>query len=112
MPKLLVDFITSLDGYAGGGWPGFWGSPGARVPGLARRTTRGHIPYGSEHLPTDVGLRRRRNPTGNRRVHCRRGGFRRRTHASVEGVSPLSRSRSRGPTPRWCERTQSKRSGR
>ncbi|MGP3777199.1 dihydrofolate reductase family protein (plasmid) [Streptomyces sp. SDT5-1] len=26
MPELLVDFITSLDGYASGaGWPGFWG---------------------------------------------------------------------------------------
>ncbi len=27
MPELLVDFITSLDGYASGeGWPGFWGA--------------------------------------------------------------------------------------
>ncbi|WP_245852761.1 dihydrofolate reductase family protein [Blastococcus aggregatus] len=26
MAELLVDFITSLDGYASGhGWPGFWG---------------------------------------------------------------------------------------
>jgi hypothetical protein len=26
MQKLLVDFITSLDGYgAAEGWPGFWG---------------------------------------------------------------------------------------
>ncbi len=30
MPELLVDFITSLDGYASGeGWPGFWGLEGA-----------------------------------------------------------------------------------
>ena len=29
MPDLLVDFITSLDGYASGeGWPGFWGLEG------------------------------------------------------------------------------------
>ena len=29
MPQLLVDFITSLDGYASGeGWPGFWGLQG------------------------------------------------------------------------------------
>src|SRR5215212_7537564 len=29
MPELLVDFITSLDGYASGeGWPGFWGLQG------------------------------------------------------------------------------------
>jgi dihydrofolate reductase len=29
MPELLIDFITSLDGYASGeGWPGFWGLQG------------------------------------------------------------------------------------
>jgi dihydrofolate reductase len=29
MPELLVDFITSLDGYASGdGWPGYWGLEG------------------------------------------------------------------------------------
>ena len=29
MPELMVDFITSLDGYASGeGWPGFWGLQG------------------------------------------------------------------------------------
>jgi dihydrofolate reductase len=29
MPELLVDFITSLDGYAAGeGWPGWWGLQG------------------------------------------------------------------------------------
>jgi dihydrofolate reductase len=29
MPELLIDFITSLDGYASGeGWPGFWGLEG------------------------------------------------------------------------------------
>lgn len=29
MSELLVDFITSLDGYAsGGGWPGYWGLEG------------------------------------------------------------------------------------
>src|SRR3954466_4583960 len=29
MSELLVDFITSLDGYASGeGWPGFWGLQG------------------------------------------------------------------------------------
>jgi hypothetical protein len=29
MPELLVDFITSLDGYgAAEGWPGFWGLEG------------------------------------------------------------------------------------
>ncbi len=29
MPELVVDFITSLDGYASGeGWPGWWGRQG------------------------------------------------------------------------------------
>jgi dihydrofolate reductase len=29
VPELLIDFITSLDGYgAGDGWPGFWGLEG------------------------------------------------------------------------------------
>ena len=29
MPELLIDFITSLDGYAAAdGWPGFWGMEG------------------------------------------------------------------------------------
>jgi hypothetical protein len=29
MPELMIDFITSLDGYgAAEGWPGFWGSKG------------------------------------------------------------------------------------
>jgi len=29
MPELLVDFITSLDGYAAAeGWPGWWGLEG------------------------------------------------------------------------------------
>ena len=29
MPELLIDFITSLDGYgAADGWPGWWGLDG------------------------------------------------------------------------------------
>jgi hypothetical protein len=31
MPELLVDFITSLDGYASAeGWPGLWGLEGPK----------------------------------------------------------------------------------
>ena len=34
MPELLVDFITSLDGYASGeGWPGWWGLEGPEYLG-------------------------------------------------------------------------------
>ena len=36
MPELLIDFITSLDGYASGeGWPGFWGLEGPEYLALA-----------------------------------------------------------------------------
>ena len=36
MAELMVDLITSLDGYASAqGWPGWWGLGGARVPRLA-----------------------------------------------------------------------------
>jgi hypothetical protein len=45
MPELMVDFITSLDGYgAADGWPGLWGLEGPEyLPGWEtsrRRTTR------------------------------------------------------------------------
>ena len=34
MRELLVDFITSLDGYASGeGWPGWWGLQGPEYLG-------------------------------------------------------------------------------
>src|SRR5690606_22413617 len=34
MPELLVDFITSLDGYGGAeGWPGWWGLEGPEYLG-------------------------------------------------------------------------------
>ena len=34
MPERLVDFITSLDGYASAeGWPGFWGMEGPEYQG-------------------------------------------------------------------------------
>ncbi len=33
MPELLIDFITSLDGYAAAdGWPGWWGLEGPEYP--------------------------------------------------------------------------------
>ena len=38
MPELLVDFITSLDGYgAAEGWPGWWGLQGPGVPRVVGR---------------------------------------------------------------------------
>jgi hypothetical protein len=45
MPELMIDFITSLDGYgAADGWPGWWGLEGPDTsPGWEiswRRTTQ------------------------------------------------------------------------
>lgn len=44
MSELLVDFITSLDGYASGeGWPGFWGLEGPEYLGwLDESAERGY----------------------------------------------------------------------
>ena len=41
MPELLIDFITSLDGYASAeGWPGFWVSRGpSSSPGWVNNPT-------------------------------------------------------------------------
>ena len=43
MPELMIDFITSLEGYgAAEGWPGFWGLEGPSTsPGwtISRRPT-------------------------------------------------------------------------
>ena len=53
MPELMIDFITSLDGYgAAEGWPGWWGLEGPRVPRLAGRSAGGglHGPHGRKHL--------------------------------------------------------------
>jgi dihydrofolate reductase len=42
MSELLVDFITSLDGYASGeGWPGFWGLEGPEYLGWLGESPEG-----------------------------------------------------------------------
>jgi dihydrofolate reductase len=42
MPELLVDFITSLDGYgAAEGWPGFWGLQGPEYLGWLAESPEG-----------------------------------------------------------------------
>ncbi len=50
MQELLVDFITSLDGYVSAqGWPGFWGLQGPEY--LASLEEQPDVTYlmGSEH---------------------------------------------------------------
>src|SRR6058998_1457644 len=72
MPELLVDFITSLDGYASAeGWPGWWGLQGpeylawlaeqpevtylmgANTYRLMSGFAAGEPPAGQEELPAD-----------------------------------------------------------
>ena len=44
MPELLVDFITSLDGYgAAEGWPGWWGLKGRSTSPGWPRTRSDHL---------------------------------------------------------------------
>lgn len=48
MPKLMVDFITSLDGYgAAEGWPGFWGMEGPEYLGRLAEEEEHTIPMGA-----------------------------------------------------------------
>ncbi len=45
MPELLVDFITSLDGYASAeGWPGYWGLEGPEYLGFLAESPEGEYP--------------------------------------------------------------------
>lgn len=67
MGELIVDFITSLDGYASAeGWSGWSGLEGPEYLHWARRAARGNAAHGCEHVPADVGLRRRLHPSGDR----------------------------------------------
>src|SRR3978361_14220 len=65
MSELLVDFITSLDGYASGeGWPGFWGLQGPEY--LAWLEEQPEVTYllGANTYPLMSGFAARENPAG------------------------------------------------
>jgi len=50
MAELLVDFITSLDGYASGeGWPGFWGLEGPEYLAWLGEQPRSPTSWGRTH---------------------------------------------------------------
>ena len=73
MQELLVDFITSLDGYgAAEGWPGWWGLEGPEyLAWIGQQPTRLHDLDGSEHVPPDVRIRHRIQGVGLGRAHDR-----------------------------------------
>ena len=94
MSELLVDFITSLDGYASGeGWPGFWGLEGPEY--LAWLGEQPEVTYlmGANTYRLDVGLRRRRGPGMAK------------TSSGPKKRRPSTSSRKR---PRWCSPPRSR----
>lgn len=73
MPKLMVDFITSLDGYgAAEGWPGFWGMEGPEYLGRLAEEEEHTIPMGATTYRLMAGNgrdgRRVRKPGGSSRL--------------------------------------------
>ena len=111
MAELLVDFITSLDGYASGeGWPGFWGLQGPEY--LAWLEEQPGVTYlmGANTYRLMSGF-----AAGE--ASARQDEFDADEEASVDGLTqaskvvcsqPLSPSRSPGPTPPSCAMTRSR----
>ena len=86
MPELLVDFITSLDGYASGdGWPGFWGLEGPEY--LAWLGEQPEVTYlmGANTYRLMSGFAAGEIPAGQDEFRAEDEDVRRRTHARLEG---------------------------
>ncbi len=63
MPELLIDFITTLDGYASGeGWPGFWGLEGPEYLAWLSEQPEVTKMIGSNTYPLMSGLAAREIP--------------------------------------------------
>src|SRR5215217_2661179 len=85
MSELLVDFITSLDGYASGeGWPGFWGLEGPEY--LAWLGEQPQVTYlmGSNTYRLMSGFAAGEVPEGQNE-------FRAEEEASVDGLTQASK---------------------
>ena len=58
MPELLIDFITSLDGYAAAeGWPGWWGLEGPEYLAWLGEQPEADYTVLMEVVPSSVELR-------------------------------------------------------
>ena len=104
MPELLVDYITSLDGYgAADGWPRFWGLEGPEY--LAWLEDQPEEDYtvliGTNTYRLMSSWPTRASPGPRAWPDCRRSSSR-----------PAFRSRSRGRIPGWSVRIPSKPSER
>ena len=101
MAELLIDFITTLDGYgAAEGWPGWWGLEGPEYLVVVGRAARGglHGPDGRHHLPRHVGIRRR----GRARHGCAGGHVEGRLLVHVERAALVGEHATRGRGRRRC----------
>ena len=86
MPELMVDFITSLDGYASGeGWPGFWGLEGPEY--LAWLGEQPEVTYvmGANTYRLMSGFAAGETPAGQDEFTADEEASVDETHASVEG---------------------------
>lgn len=114
MADLLVDFITSLDGYASGeGWPGFWGLEGPEY--LAWLGEQPEVTYvmGANTYRLMSGFAAGQTPPGTDEFTAdEEATDDELTRASKVVFSQSLEERSRGPTPLSCAMTQSRRFGR
>jgi dihydrofolate reductase len=79
MPELLVDFITSLDGYgAAEGWPGWWGLQGPEyMAWLGERPEADYtVLMGANTYRLMSGLAAEGEPGRMRSLACRRSSSR------------------------------------
>ena len=85
MPELLVDFITSLDGYASGeGWPGFWGLQGPEYLAWLGEQPEATLLMGANTYRLMSGFAAGETPAGT-------DEFRPEEEASVDGLTRASK---------------------
>ena len=114
MRELMIDFITSLDGYASGeGWPGWWGLEGPEY--LAWLGEQPPVTYlmGANTYRLMYGFAGGETPAGTDEFRPRRRPASTSSRERRRWCSrPRSRSPSRGPTRPSCAATPCRRSGR
>ena len=85
MSELLVDFITSLDGYASGeGWPGFWGLQGPEYLGWLEEQPEVTYLMGANTYRLMSGFAAGEMPAGQDELNADEAG-------SVDGLTQASK---------------------
>ena len=105
MPELVVDFITSLDGYASAeGWPGWWGMEGPEYLAWLGENPEGDylVLMGANTYRLMYGFTKEGEPGTDVLGGCLESGFLQ--HADrAAGVGELDAGH-RGCRPRRCGR--------